>query len=296
MNLCALIVTYNRLAKLEKTIEATLRLPFQYVVVVNNASTDGTASWLDNLTDSRVIIIHSQVNSGGAGGFRYGADYISENLRPDWVMFYDDDAYPGEDFFNIFESIPEHSADVYCSRVIDLGGNTCKMNIPWRKRPESFIDNIKYFLSPQSFTVNDTVNSDAITFSFVGCVINGKVLQNTRSRIDTNLFIYFDDVYYSYYLHNNGYKIEYIPSLLVHHDVNIAKNFDGNEWKVYYLVRNMLLNFHYPKKDRFFTSTGACIRLIKYSLITIVQKNKIKYLSFIFKGIVDGVNNISGKK
>ena len=71
-NLVAVIVTYNRLDKLKQTIERSRHCSFYRTVVVNNCSSDGTAEWLDSLQDDNLVVIHSVVNGGGAGGFNLG--------------------------------------------------------------------------------------------------------------------------------------------------------------------------------------------------------------------------------
>lgn len=94
MNCSALIVTYNRLEKLKLTIANTVKLNFTAIVVVNNGSTDGTQAWLATLSDPRVIVLNLPSNSGGAGGFKAGSQYLCDNVDSDWVFFYDDDAWP----------------------------------------------------------------------------------------------------------------------------------------------------------------------------------------------------------
>lgn len=57
MKYTALIVTFNRLGKLKKTVEETLKLEFTNIVIVNNGSTDGTQAWLSSIVDTRVIVL-----------------------------------------------------------------------------------------------------------------------------------------------------------------------------------------------------------------------------------------------
>lgn len=59
MKYTALIVTFNRLGKLKKTVEETLKLEFTNIVIVNNGSTDGTQAWLSSIVDTRVIVLTS---------------------------------------------------------------------------------------------------------------------------------------------------------------------------------------------------------------------------------------------
>ena len=94
MNIVAVIVTHNRRHALLQTLAATLAQPFAGVVVVDNASTDGTREWLEQCDDPRLhLILHDQ-NAGGAGGFTLGMAAALERFNPDWLLCYDDDAFP----------------------------------------------------------------------------------------------------------------------------------------------------------------------------------------------------------
>lgn len=55
MKYTALIVTFNRLGKLKKTVEETLKLEFTNIVIVNNGSTDGAPSGF------RQLLIHESL-------------------------------------------------------------------------------------------------------------------------------------------------------------------------------------------------------------------------------------------
>lgn len=219
MNITSLIVTCNRLEKLKKCLEVTLSLPFQSVVVVNNQSTDGTREWLDQLNAPGLHICHSEVNDGGAGGFARGAAYIAQHLSTDWVVFYDDDACPDPSFIQQFSAIADPACQLYCSRVVDLHGVPCRMNIPWAENQATLRAGLKYLYHPQSLLPDPDYPSEVMTFSFVGCIISFPLLKKTHGLIDRDLFIYFDDVYYSYKLYSSGNTIRYHPDLLFLHDV-----------------------------------------------------------------------------
>src|SRR3546814_20742055 len=73
----ALIVTFERRALLEKCLLALAAQtqPLDAVLVVDNASTDGTSHWLTRwlpLHLPRAKLIALQQNTGGAGGFSEG--------------------------------------------------------------------------------------------------------------------------------------------------------------------------------------------------------------------------------
>ncbi len=96
VTVAAVVVTFNRLEKL-KTVIASIEaqtLPVATLFVIDNASTDGTAEYLAQLSTTVPLeVVTMETNSGGAGGFAEGmlrgyasgADHV-------WIM--DDDCYP----------------------------------------------------------------------------------------------------------------------------------------------------------------------------------------------------------
>src|SRR5690606_7930067 len=71
----AVIVTYSRLAKLETvlaSVDAQTARP-EWIVVVDNASTDGTGAYLAGRDDiAGFVVLSLPTNTGGAGGFSAG--------------------------------------------------------------------------------------------------------------------------------------------------------------------------------------------------------------------------------
>ena len=97
------IVTYNRKEKLKKALKAydqQIFLPCE-IIVVNNASTDGTNEILDRWKSENSIyskvVIDSKYNVGGSGGFYLGEKRaLHDNIS--WIMIADDDAYQDTDY------------------------------------------------------------------------------------------------------------------------------------------------------------------------------------------------------
>ncbi|MCP2637525.1 glycosyltransferase [Microbacterium sp. HD4P20] len=94
----AVVVTFNRLEKL-KTVLAKLHAqttPPEWIVVVDNASSDGTGAFLAAYQGRPVEVIRLEENTGGAGGFATGMKYAYE-LGADLFWLMDDDCYPEPD-------------------------------------------------------------------------------------------------------------------------------------------------------------------------------------------------------
>ena len=93
----AIIVSYNRKDTLRQCLTAVLeqtRVPDE-IVVVNNASADGTYDMLE-AEFSHVNRIHMVYNVGGAGGFYRGMSWAHDN-DADWMWLMDDDGGPAPD-------------------------------------------------------------------------------------------------------------------------------------------------------------------------------------------------------
>jgi GT2 family glycosyltransferase len=82
-------VAYNQLQHTKKFIQSLRRYsvnPFK-MIVVNNASTDGTKEWLEEQED--IIAVNLQENLGWVGGINEGLRYIPANT--DYVVFANND-------------------------------------------------------------------------------------------------------------------------------------------------------------------------------------------------------------
>ena len=67
----ALVVTYNRKQLLKENIEALLNQNNNEfdILIVDNASTDGTEELVKSFENNRIIYENTGANLGGAGGF-----------------------------------------------------------------------------------------------------------------------------------------------------------------------------------------------------------------------------------
>lgn len=121
-----IVVTFNRLNLLKDCIES-LRLQTysnHKIIVVNNGSTDSTLEWLNMQND---LIVISQSNQGGAGGFYTGIKYACEHgYSHSWIM--DDDVEADKNALAILMEKIDNVNGFLCSHVLDLSGMPC--NVP----------------------------------------------------------------------------------------------------------------------------------------------------------------------
>lgn len=133
----AVVVTYNRLPMLQMCI-AKLEAQTEPcdILVVNNASSDGTTEWLAGREkdNTRLHARDTGANLGGAGGFNFGMRWAVEaGYEYLWVM--DDDCLPEPD---ALEKLLEADALLggeygwLSSRCLWTDGELCPMNVQMR--------------------------------------------------------------------------------------------------------------------------------------------------------------------
>lgn len=127
--IAAIVVTYNRLELLQQCVKA-LRAQTAAcdILIVDNASTDGTAQWLASKPELNYRNTGS--NLGGAGGFNFGMRWAVEaGYEYVWVM--DDDTLPKPDALQKLleaDSVLEGNYGWLSSVALWTDGSECKMN------------------------------------------------------------------------------------------------------------------------------------------------------------------------
>lgn len=126
-NVCAIIVTFNRLNLLKGAIESIKNQTYRPdILIINNGSTDGSTEYLSTVQGINVI---NQENVGGAGGFYVGIKYAVENdYEFSWVMDDDIIALPNtlENLICAYKFLitKRENVGILCSTVINSEGYT----------------------------------------------------------------------------------------------------------------------------------------------------------------------------
>lgn len=301
MNICCVVVTYNRKKLLVECINSLINQTYKLkeIIIIDNNSTDGTKEYLEksiSLNDNKIRYVKLKENIGGAGGFYEGIKYTLNQLY-DWVWVMDDDSIPKKDALQELVSslniLKDESVSFLCSKVI--GPENEEMNIPViskRNYSNGYPIWMKY--------LNEGI-VEVESATFVSVLINFNAIKKVGLPWK-QFFIWGDDTEYTLRLskfYGSGYAVG--KSIVVHKRVG-AKNLSIidednidrlNMYK--YNYRNKMFLIQYDKFSR------KVIVLIKQFLDIIKvlkrsEKFKLKKLSIIVLATINGLFNIKLKK
>lgn len=253
--LVAVVVTFNRLSHIQLTLDRLLASDAQtlaQVVVVDNASTDGTGDWLATLADPRIDVLRLPKNVGGAGGFEAGMRRAIDAHDADWVVVMDDDARPFKGALEQFMTTPP-AADAVAAAVLYPDRGICEMNRPSVNpftTPSAFFKTLMgrgrdgYHIARAAYFDHTPIPIDLT--SFVGFFVHKSCIKSVGYP-DPSLFIYGDDVLYTLSVRRAGHAIAFDPRVTFEHD---CKTFDDDTvrkftplWKAYFAYRNGLFMY-----------------------------------------------------
>ena len=130
--IAAVVVTYNRKELLLQCLDRLLNQKGTTcdVLIVDNASTDGTEQAIGQLRNPQVYYRNTGANLGGAGGFNFGMRWAVE-AGYDYLWIMDDDTLPSPDALAQLWAAHERLGGNYgflSSTVLWTDGKECRMN------------------------------------------------------------------------------------------------------------------------------------------------------------------------
>lgn len=227
-----IIVTYNRLPLLRECLENVMNqtYPIDNILVVNNASTDGTTEYLESMKD-RIAVLNELANGGGAKGFSDGVRYVHKNIDTDYVLMIDDDAMLMPDYMERINEAIQNNSDVMAfAGTVKAHGNISGEH---RKRKACKNGNWKLIRVPEAEYQNDFFECDIATFC--GLVFKASIISKIGFPI-ADYFIWSDDTEYTLRIRKYS-RILNVNKAILNHKTKPAKT-DEVSWKVYYDVRN----------------------------------------------------------
>ncbi len=234
----AVVVTWNRRELLEECLAALAgqTIPLTAMVVVDNASTDGTDGVLAGHPECDVVALTD--NTGGAGGFAVGIERALDH-RPDLIWLLDDDTVPTPTAAaELVRAWADHDPGaprpaVLASRVVWTDGRDHPMNTP---RPSPFAS------EPATAAARAVGAVPIRSASFVSIMCDADVVRERGLPI-ADYFLWNDDFEYSTRLIRDRVGL-YVPSSVVVHKTKVFGSTDTDPGERFFFeVRNKIWLF-----------------------------------------------------
>lgn len=237
MKVLAAVVTHNRRELLGRCIdhlERQTRAPDQ-VLIIDNASTDGTAAMLRN----RGITFITQENCGSAGGWHRSIEYgLGNGFDAVWLM--DDDGYPHEKALATLEAAMK--PEVACASSVVL-----REDMPTHfVFPFALLDRLGFpviFGVPRKLVTLDELRKTAaegtypFAYLFNGALISLEAVRKI-GNVNYEFYLSGEEVDYLFRLRSAGQVISVLKAVQFHPDVS-RRPF--TEAKLYYYLKNTIV-------------------------------------------------------
>lgn len=291
--IAAVVVTYNRLELVKKTI-ASLKgqsRPVDCIIVVNNGSTDGTDEYLSSLDMEDILMVIHQENVGGSGGFWRGIKEAYEKGF-DWIWCMDDDVFPTPYCLETMLKHTDDSIGILCPHRM-MNGKTFVSESKTVNLSNPFKNTFDYPLTAEEVESNEHVDIEGMAFE--GPLIKREAVERVGLP-NKDLFILYDDTDYSYRTVLAGYRVIVVRDALMdkhYFQTTLSYKEDKmkNKWKLVYHIRNSAYICHKYGKNLFIRYCGALPFVMKmYAAITFnfIKGHKYKFSDyFLFASMVN---------
>ncbi len=290
-SVASITVAYNGEAFLGNHLDSLLgqSRPLDEVIVVNNASADGTLPLLSQRYP-QVTVLNLPTNLGVGGGYAAGLESALKNKRCDWVWLFDQDSIPKEDalerLLDAVEVLGDKGSEIGIAAPLSLHSKTQRhyrgllWRNGWRRMPESPKEDVAFV--------------DAVISS--GSLIRRAALEQAGlPRAD--FFIDYIDLEHCLRIRRSGFKIAIVRHSVLEHalgDPKIVKlpGFtrvwaDHVPCREYYKARNEVFTIWtlYPNWQ---AKLSVARRFARHALgIILFGKEKLACLKMMYLGIVD---------
>ena len=240
----AVVVTFNRLALLQRLV-ARLREAegLAEILVVDNASTDGTGEWLAG-QPAPVTARRLTENRGGAGGFHVGTQ-AAYDAGADLVWLMDDDGVPEPDCLKV---LLDHEGYDFWGPAVLAEQDPSRLCFPIRLPGRS---TVVHRMSEVEAAALDGVIPDVV-IPFNGVLVTRELVERIGTPRE-DFFIWGDDVEYLWRARKAGARTGTVLAAHVMHPATddlgtpmafgrTTYNHSPSDLKHYCMARNNLVN------------------------------------------------------
>jgi GT2 family glycosyltransferase len=288
------ICNWNKREYLEKCLDAVFQSSYTniQVYVVDNASSDDSVRFLEQLNHPKVEVILNEVNLGGSGGFNTGVR-AALNGNCDYIHLLDNDVVL--DHFALEELVTYMNLH---AETAAAGSKLYSMDEPARlQEMGADIDWEQFHVRPHfkgcmdSAEIPEIVECDYVPACSV--LIRTEVIRKI-GLMDEDNFIYWDDIEWFYRMKQAGYQVISYGKSKAWHKMGAANR--SNTFPTYYFWRNRVHFFARYTSGEQFTRFIDSLSTQLFDAIFFSNYKKQRNTSLtLMSAVDDAMHSIRGK-
>ena len=234
-SVAAIIATYNRRRDLETCIDALMRqtTPPDAIYVIDNASTDDTATMIPARFGDGVRYFRLSENTGSAGGFRVGME-LAFNDGFEWLWITDNDSVPSHDSLEKLLGAAPHCPGVLALAPVKRrtrDGQILNCDCIWDRKTDTV-------RNPTEEEYGERYLIDVDWVANTGLLVNREAVLKA-GHLRTDLFAFGEDTEYCLRLRHYTRIIVVTDSVVTHPDMGLGWPVPLQSLhKLYYGMRN----------------------------------------------------------
>jgi GT2 family glycosyltransferase len=292
-SVASLTTAYNAARALPRQIGALSRQtrPLDEIIVVDNASTDDTASLITECYP-QVTVLRLAENTGAAGGWAKGLAYAALERKHDWIWIFDDDSLPDHDalekLMQVAGAPTDADGEIGMIAVVPIHRETGIIYFPqlWR-------DGYR--------RASSEMQQRPVWFADLAIGSGLMVRRELVERIGlprADFFMDFFDFEYCLRARAHGFKIAVATGVQLEHEVGRARHVqlpgfnalwpNHAPWREYYMSRNLayVVWWLYPSYAAKWFSIRHMVRHAAGALL--FSSEKLVSLKRMVQGFLDG--------
>lgn len=238
-------------------LKAALGKPGQQlpIILVDDGSTDGTAQWVkENYPE--VHLLSGDGNLWWSGGVNLGAAYALETLRADYVLWWNNDIIPREDYLQqLFKIISNTPSDV----VIGSKIYSMHKNLVWGMGGKfDPVHGTRYMFGermPDHEGLQQPLEVD--WFPGMGTVIHRSVFQAIGFLDEKNFPQYHGDSDFTFRAKMSGFRLIAFPQLVIFNDNTNTGMFHNGSFSRLFQSLTSIKSIYGFRRDYRFLKTHA---------------------------------------
>jgi GT2 family glycosyltransferase len=208
------------------------------ILVIDNASSDGTLGVLSAATDPRLSLLRNEHNIGYAAACNQGIRYFLERGASD-ILLVNNDTEFGADLFELLQETRAcHDADAITPRI----GYADDTNINWYAGGRfTFWKGFQGEHLGMGRRHDPSDSRPRWTPVAPGCCV--MFTSSTFERIgffDENYFVYFEDTDYFIRMKRAGLRLLYAPGITIAHKISLSTGGSQSDFSIRYYQRNQI--------------------------------------------------------